>query len=117
MAVWHVDWEGHTYDLDPESITVKQAMVIKASFGWSIKAWLEATEEMDPEAWQAMFWVMKIQSGQACALTDLDFAVPKFAEACGIAAKAATDAENAANQGNGVVPVDQAGALTLNMPA
>jgi hypothetical protein len=109
MAVWHVDWEDKIYDLDIEAVTVQQGIVIKGNFGWTIKEWSVAMSNMDPEAWQALFWVMKVQSGQACNMRDLDFPVAKYAAACEVAAQAAGDAE--AIQGNGAAPVGQ------NIPA
>lgn len=77
----HIDWAGKRYDFDPEEVDVQQGIVIKMSFGWTMKAWQEALNEVDPQAIQAVFWLMRTQNGESCNLSEQNFPISKFTAA------------------------------------
>lgn len=100
----HMKWDGKTYDWDPEDITVQQAIVIKLAFGWTLTEWQEACSKVDPHAFQALYWLMRVQGGESCRLEDQDFSIKKFSEAFEAAQNEAAQSEGQAARGNVETP-------------
>jgi hypothetical protein len=84
-----IDFEDREYVLDLDDITVAQAKVIKVHRGLTIKALSEGLSELDADSLVAVYWLMKIQSGETGIDIDrVDFKAVRFAEAMAIAAQA-----------------------------
>ncbi|GAA1701643.1 hypothetical protein [Fodinicola feengrottensis] len=81
MPQYKVDWEGKTYDFDPEDIDVKQGIAIQYGTGMTLKAFNDGIQEVDVHAWQALMWLMKNQNGEQCNIQDLNFKVNAFSNA------------------------------------
>lgn len=97
-------WDGKTYKWDPEEVDVQQGIVIKMTFGWTLVQWQEAVAAVDPQAFQALFWLMRIQNGEACELTSQNFSIKQFSEEFGRASKEAQELEDS-HQGNAGAPI------------
>jgi hypothetical protein len=89
----NIDFEGREYTLDLDDITVAQAKVIKVHRQLTLKGLSEGLNELDPDALVAVYWLMRVQSGDTGIDIDrIDFPAIKFAEAV---AKAATTEQEA----------------------
>lgn len=95
-------FDGNEYVLDLDDITVAQAKVIKVHRGMTLKALSEGLNELDPDALVAVYWLMRIQSGDVGVDIDrADFKAIRFAEAVAKASEA--EAEGQAQE-EGVTP-------------
>jgi hypothetical protein len=89
-----VDFEDREYLLDLDEITVAQAKVIKVHRGLSIKGISDGLNELDADALVAVYWLMRVQSGDIGIDIDrIDFKALRFAEAVGDAKEAELAAE------------------------
>jgi hypothetical protein len=66
-----IHFQGRNYTWDEEKITLNQAYVIKANTGHTIRAWLEAIQELDPHAIAHMWWIILAQNGETRNVADL----------------------------------------------
>ena len=84
-----IDFEDREYTLDLDDITVAQAKVIKVHRGLTIKGLSDGLNELDADSLVAVYWLMKIQSGDVGIDIDrVDFKAIRFAEAIANAAQA-----------------------------
>lgn len=89
-----IDFENNVYDLDLDDITVAQAKVIKVHRQLTLKTLSDGLNELDPDALVAIYWLMRIQSGDTGIDIDrVDFKAVRFAEAIAKAAQAESDAK------------------------
>jgi hypothetical protein len=58
-----IEYDSKTYEFDFEEIDVLQAKAIKAATHMTIKGWEEALKEADPDAIQALWWLILVQNG------------------------------------------------------
>jgi len=63
-------------------VTTAQAVILKKETGllWPV-GWAEAMQQSDPEAIQAMMWLVVSQSGQQCQISDVSGSILGFLEA------------------------------------
>lgn len=99
-----INFEDQEWSLDLNDITVAQAKVIKSHRGLTLKALSQGLDELDPDALVALYWLMKVQSGAAANIDNVDFPALKFALAVGEAASAEAEANKAVN---GEAPKEQ----------
>lgn len=96
-----IEFEGRTWQLDADDITNRQSEKIFAHTGLSVSKWLNELErEDDPSrflpAWEGLYWLMLQQNDETgTAISDVEFAVYKFAAAFMEAAEALAPAKEA----------------------
>lgn len=73
-----IQWDGQEYQFEHADIRIKQAVVIKQHTGFPFRAWVRESEEGDPQALQALLWVIKQQNGERVDIASLDFSVTDF---------------------------------------
>ena len=77
-----VSFEGTDYEFDLEGMSVTEALYIKRQKKLTPKGLLQGLEELDPEALQALYWLMLKQNGTVQDIHKLpDFPLFKFGSA------------------------------------
>ena len=104
-----IDFEGRTWDLDLESISMDEAVEITSFTGVPLAKWEAALTDADHPAWlkslQCLYWLMRAQNSEPVPLGTGSFAVLKFYSALGEAVK-----EEAGDQAAEADPTKPAGA-------
>lgn len=67
--------EDTTYDFEPGSVTVREAIALKAHTGMALKAWQAGLSEVDGMAFLGLVWLLKTRAGEPVVFDDLDFAI------------------------------------------
>lgn len=93
-----IEFEGRTWEFDPNTITVKQAVAIWYAHKLTIHEYLEALGKLDGRGIQVAYWLMLQQSGVIKPLADVDCDAIAFMAAYGDAAEAEAAAEKAAQE-------------------
>jgi len=96
-----ISYKGTEYTYDPESVTVKQAMMLEAYLGVPFEKWGEDISTANLPALQAFGWLM-FGGDLNTPIGDTDFVITALSEAVGVAQaaeKAKQDAEAAALPG------------------
>jgi hypothetical protein len=109
-------YKGTSYTYDPETVTVKQAMMLEAHTGTSFEKWGDDISTANLKALQAFGWLILTGGDLASPIADTDFEIAKLAEAVGVAQaaeKAGADARAAATPGP-TVPTSAAPAEGVN---
>jgi hypothetical protein len=84
-----IHFEGQDLKFEPENITVQQMKVIKAHTGLNMMKFMEVVAEGDPEALEAMYWVVLNRSGIQTPIQSVpDFAPMAFFTAINEASEA-----------------------------
>jgi hypothetical protein len=97
-----INYKGETYTYDPESVTVKQAMMLEAHTGTSFEKWGDDISTANLKALQAFGWLILTSGDLATPIAETDFVISAMADAVGAAQaaeKAAEDAKAAAMPG------------------
>jgi hypothetical protein len=97
-----INYKGTSYTYDPESVTVKQAMMLEAHTGTSFEKWGDDISTANLKALQAFGWLILTGGDLDAPIGDTDFGIAALAEAVGVAQaaeKAAEDAKAAATPG------------------
>jgi hypothetical protein len=91
-----LDWDGRTWAVDTENVTIAQAFVIKETTkdeswpaGRGLKRWLLGVDEGEPGCLRALYWLMLAQDGQQVAAAGLEFAAMRYHSAWVLAAATA----------------------------
>jgi hypothetical protein len=95
-------YKGTSYTYDPESVTVKQAMMLEAHTGTSFEKWGDDISTANLKALQAFGWLILTSGDLATPIAETDFVISAMADAVGAAQaaeKAAEDAKAAAMPG------------------
>jgi hypothetical protein len=100
-----VKWAGKDYSYDPSGVTVAEAVLIKNHTGYGLVSWERACRDADPQAIQALLWLIKRRNGEVCEPASLDFDVIAFLAAYGEAVQAEND-RKAADEGKADSPGD-----------
>lgn len=90
-----VKYDEAEYTLDLDDIDVMQAKVIKVATGLTLSGLEDGLAEADPDALQALFWLMCVQSGLQQDIAHTNFKVVRFAKALNEASAAEREAEDA----------------------
>jgi hypothetical protein len=84
---------GKDYNFDMDELDVKQASVIKANTGLSLRGLEEGISDGDPDALRAMFWVMLVNNDEPNAdINTVNFKIVPFARAIQEASEAEAEA-------------------------
>lgn len=59
-----IEWEGASYTYDAEMIDYATAAEIKRAFGYGLKSWNKAVDDMDPDALCGLMYALKVQNGE-----------------------------------------------------
>lgn len=59
--------EGESYEI-PTSFTLDELTIFKQNGGFTMQHIFEALEEMDPEAWKALIYVMRLRRDESVTL-------------------------------------------------
>ena len=97
-----ISYKGTSYTYDPESVTVKQAMMLEAHTGASFEKWGDDISTSNLKALQAFGWLILTDGDLDKPIADTDFVIFALAKAVGVAQaaeKAAEDAKAAATPG------------------
>jgi hypothetical protein len=70
--------DGRMYEFDQSRITIKEAMQIKVSTGYGLKAFLEGLEEGDPFSIASIVWLARTRDGETVKFEDVDFNLIDF---------------------------------------
>ena len=73
-----VRFQGREWQLNPEHVTVQQAIAIQLTYGFTVAGWLGALQDIDPRAMQCLYWLMLQQNGEIRAIKDCDFDLMEF---------------------------------------
>ena len=65
--------EGQAYEFDQSRLMLSEAMAIKSYTGLKPPQWQAALTEGDPEALQALVWLLKKRNGEDVRFSDVDF--------------------------------------------
>lgn len=76
-----VKWQGKDYTYEPGNITVREAIAIKLYTGCGLVSWQAAVRDADPQAMQALLWLVKSRNAEPCEMASLDFDVMAFLDA------------------------------------
>ena len=87
-----ISYKGTSYTYDPESVTVKQAMMLEAHTGASFEKWGDDLSTANLKALQAFGWLILTSGDLNTPIAETDFVIVALAEAVG-AAQAAQKAE------------------------
>ena len=102
-----IRFQGNEYpDIDIENVSIEELREIKRKLGLSIGKFMEGTEELDPFALTAMYWLMMRSDGKHDDLVlsaKLDFPWMEFASAW---ADSAVDAKKAADEAKALAAED-----------
>ena len=86
------EWDGSTWYYDDRKVTVSVAGIIKKETGlnWPVD-FAEALQSMDPNAIQALMWLVRQQNGRVEQISEVDGPIVPFMEAyaAGLTAEAA----------------------------
>ena len=97
-----ISYKGTSYTYDPESVTVKQAMMLEAHTGASFEKWGDDLSTANLKALQAFGWLILTAGDLGKPIADTDFVIAALADAVSVAQaaeKAAEDAKAAAMPG------------------
>jgi hypothetical protein len=97
-----ISYKGTSYTYDPESVTVKQAMMLEAHTGTSFEKWGDDISTANLKALQAFGWLILTGGDLNSPVGDTDFVIAALAESVGVAQaaeKAEEDAKAAATPG------------------
>jgi hypothetical protein len=97
-----ISYKGTSYTYDPESVTVKQAMMLEAHTGASFEKWGDDLSTANLKALQAFGWLILTGGDLDKPIADTDFVIAALADAVSAgqaAEKAAEDAKAAATPG------------------
>ena len=76
-----IKWEDREWPYDDDHLTVQQAMAFQSVHGFTLHGWTEGIKELDPRAFQCIYWLMLQQNGEQTTLKDLDFDLIEFMSA------------------------------------
>ncbi len=96
-----IEFANRTWEVEPNDLSLTQAVVITGRIGGSLADWDAALEDPKSPGWlaavQCLYWLMRQQDGDRVAIGDVDFAVLRFSQAVADAVtregNAATEAE------------------------
>jgi len=90
-----VAFEGRDYEFALDEMTVAQAKVIKVHCGMGLKGLSDGINDGDPDALRAVYWLMRVQSGDVGVNIDnVNFVVVKFLDALAQATQAESEVLN-----------------------
>jgi hypothetical protein len=81
-----LDFEGRTWSVDIDDLSVKQALAITSHSGGTLTAWEKSLAEVESPNWlpamECLYWLMLAQNGDTTSARpgDTDFAVLKFSK-------------------------------------
>jgi hypothetical protein len=108
-----IEWQGETWQLDLDQLTLAQAVVITGRMGTSLVDWEAALLDASSPHWltalQCGYWLMLSQAGQKVPVGDVDFPVVPFLQALAEAARAEQPAEVPAEEDPTPLPGPAAG--------
>jgi hypothetical protein len=90
-----IKWEGKEYAYSPGEVRVKEGIVIKVHTGLGLLSWERACRDLDPQAIQALLWLIKSRNGEPCEVAMLDFDILAFMTAYGEAMQSLPEPEPA----------------------
>ncbi len=118
-----IDFEGRSWDFDPDLLDVKQATVLYLTYKMTISEWSAGFQAMDQRAYHFAYWLMLQQNGVVKPIADCNPKIVAFMSAYADAAitaageAAAAEAEAAADPTAGPPPGPPDGTTGSAVPA
>lgn len=88
-----LEFEGRTWDFDPDDLDVRQASVLHLTHGMTIRAWSDGFAELDYRSYHFAYWLMLQQNGVIRPIADCNPKVVEFIVAYQEAQAAAAEDE------------------------
>lgn len=73
-----VEFEGRTWEFDPDDLDVRQATVLHLTHGMTIKAWSDGFADLDYRSYHFAYWLMLQQAGIVRPIADCNPKVIDF---------------------------------------
>lgn len=70
-----IKWDGKDYPFVGGKTDVQEAITIKLYTGHGLVSWGKAIFDGDPQAVQALLWLIKKRNGETCEISSLNFDV------------------------------------------
>lgn len=88
-----LEFEGRTWEVDFESIDLKQGIAIHYAYGFTLNDLMNALEQADARALQCLYWLMLQQNGVIKPIQDCNCKIVDLADAFHVASEAQEAAE------------------------